>query len=314
MAFPLGERRCWKSHRGYTLVQVEEYDAIDCESCGFIHVVPIPSAEELADYYRTKFYEDSKPDYFVKAERDRNWLNIDYDMKLVMLDEALEASLEHAESPRRILDIGSGPGHFLVRAKRQGWAALGLEASPAAVEFARSLGADVHEGYFDGTGMDDLGKFEAIHMQHVLEHAPDPVQLLSGLRELLRPGGAVCVEVPNDFSVVQEVLHCRMGFPAWWVAPPEHLNYFSKASLGELLTRSGFSAVHWTSQFPVDLALVSGLDYVRDPSVGSEVHEWRMRLETRLAEARPELLRDLYTKLLEVGIGRQLIVVASARP
>ena len=309
MAFALGERISWEAHVGHILVSVEGYDAIQCEPCGFVDVVPLPSAQELEDYYRTSFYEDSKPDYFASAERDREWLNIGYDMKLDMLDEVLAPLANGSAKPRRVLDIGSGPGHFLLRAKERGWTAVGLETSPAAVEFSRALGVEVHEGYFDGSELPELGQFDAIHMQHVLEHAPDPVGLLEGLPSLLKPGGAICIEVPNDFSIVQDILHNSMKFPAWWVAPPEHLNYFRRESLDATLTRSGFATTAWTSQFPIDLALLAGFNYVNDAEMGRKVHQHRVRFETGLAD-RKSLLRNLYSSLLKVGVGREIVVVA----
>ena len=315
MAFSLGERISWNEHPGHILVSVEGYDAIQCETCDFIHVVPLPSAKELEEYYRTSFYEESKPDYFKNAERDREWLNIGYDMKLDMLDEALAPLAKDPARLRRVLDIGSGPGHFLLRAKERGWTAVGLETSPAAVEYSRSLGVEVHEGYFDGSELPELGQFDAIHMQHVLEHAPDPVGLLKGLPSLLKPDGAICIEVPNDFSIVQEILHDSMDFGAWWVAPPEHLNYFNKATLDATLARSGFAATGWTSQFPIDLALVSGYNYVDNSELGTIVHKARTSLELNIARSgNAKLLRSMYSDLLTFGLGRELVVVAlSAR-
>ena len=312
MAFPLGERISWKDHAGPILVSVDGYDAIQCETCQFIHVVPLPSAEELEEYYRTSFYEESKPDYFESAERDREWLNIGYDMKLEMIDEALGERPNAPENERRVLDIGSGPGHFLRRAEERGWSAVGLEASPAAVNFSRNLGMKVHQGYFrPGTTFEGLGEFDAIHMQHVLEHTPDPVGLLGALTTHLKPRGVVCVEVPNDFSEIQHILYGSKGFPAWWVAPPEHLNYWGKASLERTLLSSGFVPADWSSQFPIDVALLLGFDYVRDPKLGHEVHQRRKQFESALQERSAGLLRRLYRSLLEAGLGRELVVVAA---
>ena len=314
VAFPLGEGISWNDHTVHILVSVDRYDAIQCATCQFIHVVPLPSAQELEEYYRTSFYEESKPDYFDEAERDREWLNIGYDMKLEMIDEALGEAQNAPQGERRVLDIGSGPGHFLRRAEERGWSAVGLEASPAAVDFSRGYGVKVHQGYFDGTTVvKELGQFDAIHMQHVLEHTRDPIAFLKGLASLLRPGGVICVEVPNDFSPVQSILHSSEGFPAWWVAPPDHLNYFSKDSLADAFGRCGFAPASWASQFPMDLALLAGIDYVQHPSLGKVVHEARVRLEKRVSVVNKALLRSLYSAMLEVGIGREIIAVARQR-
>ncbi len=282
MAFPLGERRSWEHHKGHVLVSVEGYDAIECERCEFIHVVPLPTTDELAEYYATSFYEASKPDYLANASRDREWLNIGYDTKLDMLDKALEHAPREPGGRRRILDIGSGPGHFLLRARERGWDVVGLEAAPAAVEFAQGLGLEVHQGYFEGTDDWGLGTFDAVHMQHVLEHVPDPRQLLTSIGNLLKPGASLCIEVPNDFSVVQEVLFTGMNFPAWWVAPPDHLNYFSKKSLESLLDVSGYQCESWTTEFPIDLLLLAGIDYVNSSEVGASAHARRKEAELTL--------------------------------
>ena len=310
MVFPRGERITWEEHEGHALVAVDGYDAIQCETCRFIHVVPIPSVEELEDYYQSVFYQESKPDYFQSAERDRDWMNIGYDTKLDMLDQAIDQSVRDSGVPRRILDIGSGPGHFLLRAKERGWTPVGLEAAPAAVEFSRGLDIEVHEGYFDGNRVNDIGKFDAIHMQHVLEHVSDPAKLLRGLPQILATGGVICIEVPNDFSVVQETLYTSMNFPAWWVSPPEHLNYFSRESLSELLLKCRLQPVDWSTQFPIDLALVAGFDYVSDAEMGQAVHSARMKLDAQLAGRDPALLRKFYSALIGIGLGRELVVVA----
>lgn len=310
MSFPLGERVSWQGHEGHVVASVDAFDAIRCERCAYIHVVPLPSAQDLDDYYQSTFYEESKPEYFESAERDREWLNVGFDMKLDMLDETIGQPRDGSDAPPRILDIGSGPGHFLLRAKERGWEAVGLEASSAAVGFSRNLGVEVHQGYFDGSPLHGLGRFDVIHMQHVLEHVLDPVALLCGLEGLLHPEGVLCIEVPNDFSVVQKILHTDLGYPAWWVAPPEHLNYFDKAALEALIARSGFAAINWSSQFPIDLALVAGFDYVRHPELGRSVHQSRIRLEKALSRADSGLLRKIYAALIEVGIGRELIVIA----
>jgi SAM-dependent methyltransferase len=291
------------------LASVEGYDAVQCEVCAFIHVVPLPTSDELREYYATNFYEESKPDYLESASRDREWLNIGYDTKLDMLEEALELDPRRAVTRPRILDIGSGPGHFLLRAKERGWEAVGLEAAPAAVEFSRRSGLEVHQGYFEGVDRWNLGSFDAVHMQHVLEHVPDPRQLLDGVRRMMKPNSAVCIEVPNDFSVIQEVVFTGMDFPPWWVAPPEHLNYFSKEALTQILRRCSFTDFSWSTQFPIDMLLLAGVDYVRDVSLGKKAHSSRVDFETVLvSKGMKSLLIEFYARLVNSGLGRELIV------
>ena len=51
-----------------------------------------------------------------------------------------------------------------------------------------------------------LDKFDVIHMSEVLEHVPDPIDTLRITYTLLKPGGLLCLSVPNDYNPFQNVL------------------------------------------------------------------------------------------------------------
>ena len=76
------------------------------------------------------------------------------------------------ELPDSILDIGSGPGFFLLEGKRRGWKTLGIDPSKQAVEHARNMGVEIIEGLFSPSLVDKLDKFDVVHMNNVLEHIP----------------------------------------------------------------------------------------------------------------------------------------------
>ena len=79
---------------------------------------------------------------------------------------------------------------------------------------------------------------------------PIPIAILLLARDLLEPGGVLCVGVPNDFSPFQIAAARAAGAGEWWVAPPHHLNYFDFDSLSDLLARLGFDVVERTTSFP----------------------------------------------------------------
>ena len=151
---------------------------------------------------------------------------------------------------RRLLDIGSGPGFFLKTAKARGWKALGIEPSRQAARHARSLGLEVAEGFFNAETAPGLGRFDAIQLNNVLEHVPDPAAILIEARELLEPSGVLCVNVPNDFSPFQIAARAATTKTEWWVSPKHHLNYFDFESLAGLLERLGFQIAERIDQLP----------------------------------------------------------------
>jgi SAM-dependent methyltransferase len=143
---------------------------------------------------------------------------------------------EHLPPSRRhILDIGSGPGHFLDRARLRGWTPTGVEPSPVAAEHSRARQLTVVNDFFDARLAKELGEFDAIHVGNVLEHVPDAPGTLDAAIASLGKGGLISICAPNDYSALQDALRRVHDFPPWWVAPPQHLNYFTFDTLESLL-------------------------------------------------------------------------------
>ena len=66
---------------------------------------------------------------------------------------------------------------------------------------------------------------------------PTPVDLIELAKKILRPAGVLCVKVPNDFSELQLAAQSQLNNEPWWIASPDHINYFNFQSLGALLER-----------------------------------------------------------------------------
>jgi SAM-dependent methyltransferase len=297
----------WQQHRGAALDVVEPFTVIACEPCGFRHIVPIPTPAELADVYRHEYYTVEKPLYLERVREDLEWWNLVYDEWF----DAFEALLPAGR--RRILDVGSGPGYFLLNGKRRGWTTLGMEPSSQAVAHSRGLGLEIVQDFFSAASAQALGTFDVVHLSEVLEHIPDPAGVLDLAHRVLNPGGLVSLMVPNDYSPFQDVLRRVCHFRPWWVAPPHHINYFDFDSLHRLLDRR-FEVVSTQATFPIDLFLLMGDNYVGDDRLGRICHGKRKALELNLAAAGlSELKQRLYRAMAELNIGRDIVMVGRKR-
>lgn len=136
----------------------------------------------------------------------------------------------HIRKPS-VLDVGSGLCVFLQRMKEEAWECTALDPDSRAVEHARHhVGVDAICGDF--MTVRDLGSYDLITFNKVLEHVADPVGMLKKGRERLREGGVVYVEVPDGEVAMTE----GPGREEFFI---EHRCVFSMTSLSLLATRAG---------------------------------------------------------------------------
>jgi SAM-dependent methyltransferase len=136
--------------------------------------------------------------------------------------------------PGRLLDVGSGSGELLRAAEARGWDAVGVEPMDEAVARGRAQGLDVRAGLLADAGL-PADSFDVACALHVLEHVPDARAFLRSLRDAVRVGGHVVVEVPN---LASELRARTLG--GWMhLRPLEHLTQFTPHTLRRALATSG---------------------------------------------------------------------------
>jgi SAM-dependent methyltransferase len=292
-------------HKGKVIDRVEGYKVIDCQECGFKHVSPIPTDEQLDKLYREKFYTKKKANYLKDAEADLEWWTETYKNYFHLLEK-------HAPG-KKLLDIGSGPGYFLKTGKDLGWDVTGFEPSADAAEYAsKKLKVKVINDFFGADKAKDLGKFDVVCLSLVLEHLPNPVGLLKEAKSVLKPGGVIFIISPNDYNPLQKVLNESLDFKPWWVSPEQHINYFDFESAQRLLKKLGFKTVEINTSYPMELFLLSGNNYIGNRILGRKCHQQRKNFEINLYKHNPELLNSLYADLAKNGIGREFVVIAKS--
>ena len=195
-----------------------------CGRCGLVYQSPRMSAAELDAFYE----EEYRRLYQGSAGPDGKDLAVQRGRAEALLVFAREG----VQSVSRHLDIGCSAGLLLGEfQKSYGCLALGIEPGKAYREYARERGFDVYPS------LEELRsavreRFELVSMAHVLEHLPDPVGYLAGLREnLLRPDGRLLIEVPNLYA-----------HPSFELA---HLVSYSPHTLGQALQKAGYEILYF---------------------------------------------------------------------
>ena len=278
---------------------------IECSFCGYKHLIPLLSTEAFVEFYSNEFYQKEIDNYIDSHQKDADWWSIEHNEKI----DFFEANLSD-KTYKRILDIGSGPGFFLKVASERGWDALGIEPGKPAYEFStKNLGLQVKNEFFNRESFNKYGKFNVVHLNNVLEHVLNPKEVLEIAREILYSDGIICITSPNDFNPLQILAADVLSKEPWWVVPKHHINYFDLHSFNKLLEISGFRVLHQTTSFPLEFFLFMGEDYIGNPNVGHLIHLKRMIFEKRFRQGgNNNLKRNIYDKLAEIGIGREMTV------
>jgi 2-polyprenyl-3-methyl-5-hydroxy-6-metoxy-1,4-benzoquinol methylase len=190
-----------------------------CKSCALVFADTEPSVDELTEHYTQ--YDRDAPVSAITVDRYHELLS----------------SLERYRQGNRLLDFGSGSGAFLEVAGARDWQPHGVEFGEAAALCA-AKGFEVHEGPL-GADHFPRGHFDAVTAFEVVEHLTDPRGELESMARSIRPGGALYVTTPNFNSLSRRLLRERWRI----ISYPEHLNYFSAATLTRMVEESGFRRV-----------------------------------------------------------------------
>lgn len=214
------------------VVTVESHPVVRCRSCDLQLTNPQPSDAELAAIYG--------PDYVLAAD-DSPAHAVIVRSKRATADHYLDL-LVHAGAPQgaKLLEIGCGAGNFLLQATQRGYDVTGVEYSPYACARARqTLGGvgRVLQGEIEVVAA-EIGTYDIVVLCDVIEHVRQPADFLRKVLTALRPGGLLLVVTPSTASWSARIMGRR-----WMELKPEHLFYFSPATLTRQLNQTGFQAV-----------------------------------------------------------------------
>ncbi len=277
------------------------------EKYGYKRLDPIPSKELLDNFYINEYHQNRKKPK-VSDERIKEISTIT-DTEWARKTYLLEAKnvlnrLTSVEYPS-LLDIGCGYGEFIKYMSEFGWRVTEIEPSNKAFEFASNTEIEVYNCTFEDFYIKSKEKFSAISLNNVLEHIQFPLDTIEKCKEMLIDEGIIRVKVPNEFNPLQLKANEMVSNKDWWISYPDHINYFSIDSLTKILEDLGFEIVYVISDFPMEIFILMGENYVDEPEIGKLCHEKRKNFEMSLEMEERE---RLYCKFAKNGIGRNIII------
>lgn len=191
---------------------------VKSKSSGFVFCSRIATEKELLDYY------SSYPIGY----------NADSEITRIRINELLDG-FETFKKTNKMLDVGCGPGLFLIEAKKRGWEVFGTEFTDKQIAYLHEKGIQTSKGKLTTTSF-VKESFDIIISSEVLEHINNPVEEMNLFHSFLRKGGLTYITTPNFNAIERFLLKGKYNI----IQYPEHLSYYTPKTIDLLLKDCGF--------------------------------------------------------------------------
>ena len=225
------------------------WDLKTCAKCGFVYLENPPSYVELEEDFaweKTSAAEEARRDAERPLAKCLSRAFRHFRQRVLKRDKL--TALLFATLPRgKVLDIGCGGGGVFARLPADRYEPHGIEISRVLSVKADALARDRGGRVVQANAIAGLAQFapdslDAALLSGFLEHETQPALLLRELRRVVKPGAPVIVKVPNYGCINRAVRGAKWcGF-----RHPDHVNYFTPASLAQLAGDCGFKVARCT--------------------------------------------------------------------
>ena len=283
-----------------------DFQVVRCRECSFVFVPPY--------FRRTIEYGSYKDESVLKQIRLGNdWLKI-------QRHRLRFKAFRKYRPTGKLFDLGVGWGHFLLTAKLLGYETEGIEISEMPYTYAtEDLKLNVrHIDFFDMDVADE--SYDIITMWDVLEHIDDCDRVIEKCNRMLKPGGLLVIQVPQIDSYF-----ARKYKENWKMISLDHVNYFSRKTISNILGQYGFKVNKIKSSLEIKLfimyVLFPKIQKMKKKGAPKEINSATRQEYYNKQVNRPKwMLRlmvffhnILYETLSFLKIGEEMVVVAQKK-
>ena len=221
----------------------------DCAGCGLLYLENPPPVQALISEYNwtaTSAVADEqryRSSGITRGFRQgwKRW------RKRLLPRRKLQRLLDVEVGSGNVLDVGCGSGGMLGRLPEV-YVPFGIEIDSEAIADARQVteargGNVVHADALSGLRTFASESMHGIVMHSFLEHEVAPAEVLKESRRVLTKNGVLIIKVPNLATWNRRFWH-GSKWPGFRY--PDHVNYFTPATLERLIRQSGLGLKRFT--------------------------------------------------------------------
>ncbi|MGZ4168472.1 MAG: class I SAM-dependent methyltransferase [Solirubrobacteraceae bacterium] len=182
----------------------ERFTYYRCASCGTLSLVPVPA--DLGRYYTAEYYAipDGRAALVAASGAERYKLDL----------------IRPLVPTGRLVEVGPAVGGFAAVMQDAGYETSAIEMDAECCRFLQTVvGIPTHQTDDPATALAAEGQYDVVAMWHVIEHLPNPREVLSAAAAALRPGGVIALGAPNPESLQFRIFGRRWAH----VDAPRHL-------------------------------------------------------------------------------------------
>lgn len=204
-----------------------EIKILECNDCGLVSL-------DSAAHIHSSFYENSgMHGGHLKPMED--WLK-----ETSWDDQRRFEMLKPLLTNKSVLDFGCGAGGFLLNAKSLVANAVGVELEARVRDYWRDSDLVILPS-IETAASSQAGGYDIITAFHVVEHLPDPREILIKLGAASKSDGRIIIEVPSADDALLTLYECDafQRFTYW----SQHLFLFTAHTLELLALQAGLRVV-----------------------------------------------------------------------
>jgi 2-polyprenyl-3-methyl-5-hydroxy-6-metoxy-1,4-benzoquinol methylase len=223
-----------------------------CARCGLVYNNPMPSDQDLKEYYDGIYVEDhchiQKDDFTAFIQK------IETKEKKASENQIIDFVAPFVTPDSSVFDIGCSYGKILLQLKDKfSCRVAGIEPDDLCVRVANEhFGlASVKRMFFEDYIMDDPGeKFNFIVFRHVLEHLKNPNYIFNNLKKILNNNGFLYITIPNAYDFLESrKLEMALEFG--------HVFSYTPHTITMMLLKHGFKVVKWNYDYVNHLQIIA---------------------------------------------------------